>query len=90
MAEDRSRKATAPSIVEPERKHVTPTHLKDELDTAREQNFNQILSTFTEDDFKRVIAHPVFEELSLKQYLDFIGAHEKRHIHQIKEIKEQL
>ncbi|HBU92358.1 MAG TPA: DinB family protein [Bacillus pumilus] len=89
MAEDRSRKATAPSIVEPERKHVTPTHLKDELDTAREQ-LNQILSTFTEDDFKRVIAHPVFEELSLKQYLDFIGAHEKRHIHQIKEIKEQL
>ncbi|WP_342498337.1 DinB family protein [Bacillus sp. FSL M8-0350] len=90
MAEDRSKKATAPSIVEPERKHVTPpTHLKDELDTAREQ-LNQILSTFTEEDFKRVIAHPVFKELSLKQYLDFIGAHEKRHIHQIKEIKEQL
>ena len=89
MAEDRSRKATAPSIVDPERKHVTPSHLKDELDTAREQ-LNQILSTFTEDDFKRVIAHPVFEELSIEQYLDFIGAHEKRHIHQIKEIKEQL
>ncbi|OLP64044.1 hypothetical protein BACPU_27900 [Bacillus pumilus] len=89
MAEDRSRKVTAPSIVAPDRKYVTPTQLKDELDTAREQ-MNQILSTFTEEDFTRVIAHPVFEELSLKQYLDFIGAHEKRHIHQIKEIKEHL
>ncbi|MEI4791433.1 hypothetical protein WAX46_14745 [Bacillus sp. FJAT-53060] len=32
MAEDRSRKTTAPSNVEPEQKHVTPTHLKDELE----------------------------------------------------------
>ncbi|MFS0657073.1 DinB family protein [Bacillus sp. 179-C3.3 HS] len=89
LAEDRSNKATAPSIVEPDRKHVTPTQLKDELDTARDQ-LNQILSSFTEEDFKRVIAHPVFKELSIKQYLDFIGAHEKRHIHQIREVKEQV
>ncbi|MGE6629805.1 DinB family protein [Bacillus sp. NPDC077027] len=88
-AEDRSRKASAPSIVEPDRKHVTSTQLKDELDTAREQ-LNQIVSTFTEEDYNRVVPHPVFEELSVKQYLDFIGAHEKRHIHQIKEIKDQL
>ncbi|WP_053361693.1 DinB family protein [Bacillus sp. FJAT-27251] len=34
--------------------------------------------------------HPVFGRLNLKQTMEFIGGHEKRHIGQIEEIKKSL
>jgi hypothetical protein len=43
--------------------------------------------TVTED---KSMIHPVFGRMSIKQMVEFIGLHEKRHIEQIKEIKERL
>ena len=34
--------------------------------------------------------HPIFGLMSLKQWIPFVGYHEKRHILQIKEVKEKL
>jgi uncharacterized damage-inducible protein DinB len=35
-------------------------------------------------------SHPVFGRLNLKQTMEFIGGHEKRHLNQIEEIKQNL
>ncbi|PXW87084.1 hypothetical protein DFR56_106154 [Pseudogracilibacillus auburnensis] len=34
--------------------------------------------------------HPGFNMLNLSQWISFIGWHERRHIEQIKEVKEKL
>ncbi|WP_257349517.1 DinB family protein [Pseudalkalibacillus decolorationis] len=35
---------------------------------------------------KRSFAHPIFKEMQLAQWIEFIGYHERRHIKQIEEI----
>ncbi|MEC1346617.1 DinB family protein [Bacillus haynesii] len=86
--EDRSSKRKAPPYAEPERKTADALTLKAELDNVRTQ-LTSVIAAFHDEDFKRVLPHPVFEELTVRQWLDFIGHHERRHIKQIKEIKQK-
>ncbi|MDA7028544.1 DinB family protein [Bacillus sp. CLL-7-23] len=88
-SEDRRSKRKAPSFVEPERKTIDAEAIKNELDHVRTQ-LNSVISTFDKKDFQKVLPHPIFEELSVSQWIDFIGHHEIRHLHQIREIKEKL
>lgn len=89
MAEDRTNKRKAPSHFEPDQSYMSGSQMKQELDVVREQ-LTSIIASLKEDDFNRVLPHPVFQELTVKQFIDFIGHHEKRHLSQIKEIKEKI
>ncbi|MFN2743985.1 MULTISPECIES: DinB family protein [Bacillus] len=89
IAEERSPKRKAPQHVEPERKNTDLLTIKAELDNVRTQ-LTSVIAAFQEEDFQRVLPHPVFKELTVRQWIDFIGHHEKRHIQQIQEIKQKL
>jgi hypothetical protein len=49
---------------------------------------NEIIDGTVIED--KSMIHPVFGAISIKQMIEFIGLHEKRHIEQIKEIKESI
>ncbi|MEH6974214.1 MULTISPECIES: DinB family protein [Bacillus] len=89
VSEDRSVKRKAPDSLEPERKTTDLLAIKAELDHARSQ-LTTVIATLQEEDFERVLPHSVFKELTVRQWIDFIGHHEKRHVKQIQEIKKKL
>lgn len=62
--------------------------MKRELDVVREQ-LTAVIASLKEEDFERVLPHPLFQELTVRQWIEFIGHHDKRHLSQIKEIKEK-
>lgn len=88
-AQDRSNKRKAPAHLEPDHDFISGSQMKRELDVVREQ-LTAVIASLKEEDFERVLPHPVFQELTVRQWIDFIGHHEKRHLSQIKEIKEKI
>ncbi|MGN9866321.1 DinB family protein [Bacillus swezeyi] len=88
-SEDRSTKRKAPPFIEPERKSTDALTIKAELDNVRQQ-LTSVIAAFQEEDFQRVLPHPIFKELTVRQWIDFIGHHEKRHIQQIQDIKQNI
>ncbi|MEK3889365.1 DinB family protein [Bacillus sp. FSL K6-3431] len=87
---NRSTKVDAPSIVVPSDDFITLAEMKNKLFESREALIdveNSADETLLE---QRFYPHPMFGELSLKQWIPFIGLHEKRHLAQIEEIKEKL
>lgn len=76
VSEDRSVKRKAPDSLEPERKTTDLLAIKAELDHARSQ-LTTVIATLQEEDFERVLPHSVFKELTVRQWIDFIGHHEK-------------
>lgn len=88
-SENRYDKRKAPDFLEPERKTKYCLTIKTELDHARQQ-LTSIIASFHKADFQRVLPHPIFLELTVEQWIDFIGHHEKRHIKQIQDIKRKL
>lgn len=89
VAQDRNNKRKAPSHLEPAHDFISGSQMKRELDVVREQ-LTAAIASLTEEDFERVLPHPVFQELTVRQWIDFIGHHEKRHLSQMKEIKEKI
>ncbi|MEC1292297.1 DinB family protein [Bacillus mojavensis] len=88
-AQDRSNKRKAPARLEPDHDFISGSQMKRELDVVREQ-LTAVIASLKEEDFERVLPHPLFQELTVRQWIDFIGHHEKRHLSQIKEIKEKI
>ena len=87
---DRSRKLTAPSFSEPTSEFITLEDMKQKLAKSREI-FNQVVNDADPAVLEqRAYPHPAFGELSLKQWIPFIGLHEKRHLAQIEELKGKL
>lgn len=87
---DRSRKLTAPSFSEPTSEFITLEEMKRKLEKSREM-FNQVVNNADPAILEqRTYPHPAFGELSLKQWIPFIGLHEKRHLAQIEELKGKL
>ncbi|MGD6819048.1 DinB family protein [Metabacillus sp. 84] len=88
---DRSRKVPAPDYVAPRSAPIDRVETITALEEARRD-----LTQFTEllkEDFdltKRALKHPVLGELSVKQWIEFVGYHEKRHLLQIQEVKESI
>lgn len=87
---DRSIKRTAPET-------ISPASLvnKEEILNALSQSRAQLIKIFDsippeQDLTTRGFKHPVFPMLSLKQWIEFIGYHEQRHLAQIEEIKQQI
>ncbi|MGG3626349.1 DinB family protein [Bacillus gobiensis] len=89
IVEDRSHPRKAPEKLMPDRKSITLEQCKNELDQAREQ-LTIIISSISEKDLTKVLPHAVFKELTVAQWIGFIGHHEVRHSKQIEEILEKL
>lgn len=90
LAVNRSTKIKAPSIVEPENKFITLVEMKKRLSQSREALTKVVDTADSSLLAQRAYPHPVFGELTLKQWIPLIGLHEKRHLAQIEELKEEL
>ncbi|PID05583.1 MULTISPECIES: DinB family protein [unclassified Sporosarcina] len=87
---DRSNKIEAPDFVTPTLEYSTLHDLKSKL-TATHSTLHDVAENATEDQLAvKSYPHPVFGEMSLTQWIPFVGYHEQRHIEQIKEVKQQL
>lgn len=87
---DRSNKIEAPDFVTPTLEYSTLHDLKSKL-TATHSTLHNVAENATEDQLAvKSYPHPVFGEMSLTQWIPFVGYHEQRHIEQIKEVKQQL
>ncbi|AZB44123.1 DinB family protein [Bacillus sp. FJAT-42376] len=88
---DRTRKVPAPEHVSPGPVPIDRTETITALEEARRDlnNFTELLSK--DFDLKtRSLRHPVLGEVSIKQWIEFVGYHEERHLLQIKEVKEKI
>ena len=86
---DRSKKVKA--TVEPPVNFFTKKELIALLEEARFQYLQAIFNETHEKILaKKSVEHPAFGLISLKNIVDFIWMHERRHLEQIEEIKEEL
>jgi uncharacterized damage-inducible protein DinB len=85
---DRSKKAKSP--IEPSSEFKTKEELISRLNHSREKVVALLEETSPDILEEKPLSHPVFGKLSVKQTLEFIASHEKRHLEQIEEIKQSL
>ncbi len=87
---NRDVKVEAPSYVVPSDSFQTLDEVKDKLAESRSA-FVQLVHNADENDLEqKSFPHPLFKDLSLKQWIPFVGFHEKRHLLQIEELKSKL
>ncbi|MFE0504817.1 DinB family protein [Peribacillus butanolivorans] len=87
---NREVKVSAPLFVIPSEAFQTLDEVKNKLSESR-QAFIQVVDSANEKDLEqKSFPHPLFKELSLKQWIPFVGLHEKRHLLQIEELKSKL
>jgi uncharacterized damage-inducible protein DinB len=87
---DRTFKLEAPSYVTPSDDFTTFSTIQEKLLKSRTALEAFIDEADEKKMLKRSIPHPIFGRLHLKQWVEFIGWHEKRHLVQIEEIKAEL
>ncbi|WP_099157413.1 DinB family protein [Virgibacillus ndiopensis] len=87
---DRSQKVNAPDYTVPSDEFFTLDEMKLKLEASRQGLLRLVANTDENELERKGFPHPVFGQMSLSQWIPFIGWHEKRHILQIQEIKEQL
>ncbi|MEI4624097.1 DinB family protein [Bacillus pfraonensis] len=85
---DRTKKFTAPEILEPSLEAFEVHQMIDLLNDSRKKLMT-FLSTIEDVSIlaKKSVKHPALGELLLDQWIELIYLHEQRHIEQIKEIK---
>lgn len=87
---DRSRRIEAPAHVVPSDEPKTLEELQDELNQSR-TSFLHVLEGHSDEELTQLsFPHPVFGLMDLKQWKEFIGLHEQRHLEQMREVKEQV
>ncbi|MGJ3193331.1 DinB family protein [Peribacillus frigoritolerans] len=83
-------KVEAPPFVTPSESYQTLSEVKDKLSESRKA-FVHVVDHAKEIDLEqKSFPHPLFKDLSLKQWIPFVGLHEKRHLFQIEELKAKL
>jgi uncharacterized damage-inducible protein DinB len=87
---DRSSKIQAPPYAKPSDEFQTLCEIKQKLQNSREKLVNVCneADSFMLD--QKSFMHPVFGLMSLRQWIPFVGLHEKRHLAQIEELKRNL
>ncbi|KGR76264.1 DinB family protein [Ureibacillus sinduriensis] len=89
-ATNRKIKIDAPEFALPGNEFATLEELKTKLNVTH-QTLLKIEELADEKELKiKGFPHPVFGQMSLEQWIPFVGYHEMRHILQIKEVKEKL
>lgn len=90
LSVDRSKKVDAPEFAKPSEEFVTLEELKKKLE-ATHKGLADLANTSDEKLLaERGFQHPVFSQMSLKQWIPFVGYHEMRHTEQIIEVKTEL
>ncbi|MCM3112476.1 DinB family protein [Lederbergia lenta] len=90
LTTNRSTKVDAPSFVIPSDDFITLEEMGNKLSESRAALTNIVHSTDRALLEQRAYPHPMFGELSLQQWIPFVGLHEKRHLAQIEKLKEKL
>ncbi|MGG2091562.1 DinB family protein [Bacillus sp. S13(2024)] len=90
QATNRSHKFTAPPSMTPSNEFSTFATIQEKLLASRTSLKEFLVNAEEEKMLKRSLPHPVFGSLNVKQWVEFIGLHEKRHLAQIEEIKQEL
>ncbi|MRX74096.1 DinB family protein [Bacillus lacus] len=88
---DRSRKVEAAAALVPTAEEIQREEILTQLEEARRDllNFSNLLEREGSLE-QKALKHPVMGNLSIKQWIEFVGYHEKRHLLQIQELKETL
>lgn len=87
---NREVKVDAPSFLTPTDAFQTLDEVKSKLLSSR-KTLEEVVSNANEEDLnEKSFPHPMFKDLSLKQWVPFVGLHEKRHLSQIVELKSKL
>lgn len=90
MTVDRSRKVDAPIFVVPTKRYMSLEKMKGKLEESRNE-LNKVAHNADQIALEQnSYPHPVFGPMPLKQWIPFVGFHEKRHLAQIEEIKQKV
>ena len=87
---NRDHKIVAPQFLTPSDDFITLATIQEKLLASRTSLEEFLADTDQEELRKRSLLHPVFGLLNIKQWVEFIGLHEKRHLAQIEELKQEL
>ncbi|WP_430487908.1 DinB family protein [Priestia flexa] len=90
LTTDRSRKVPAPPQVTPSEEPQTLEEMKMKLATSRTKLEDITKRVATEELQKKSFPHPIFGDMDLAQWIEFVGYHEKRHLLQIEELKAEM
>ncbi|WP_237582634.1 DinB family protein [Pontibacillus yanchengensis] len=86
----RTQKVDAPETVQPKGHFQTIEDAKQGLEQSREATLFLIHNKDQELLQHRTFPHPLFGDMNLEQWIEFIGWHELRHLEQMKEVHNQL
>jgi hypothetical protein len=82
---NRSSKYKAPENMKPNKEFTSFLQAKESLTFSR-QSLMELLEAYTPSELKvNSGKHPAFGTISVEQWVEFIGLHERRHLAQIKE-----
>ncbi|WP_101845999.1 DinB family protein [Halobacillus sp. Marseille-P3879] len=87
---NRDYKVEAPESVQPKAQFTNVKEASDALAKSREALLFLIHNKDEETLNKYAFPHPAFGDLTVKQWVEFIGWHELRHLDQMKEAYEQV
>ncbi|PGZ95949.1 Putrescine importer [Bacillus pseudomycoides] len=88
---DRTRKRAASQQMQPTETLMKKAQMIQLLQSSREKLLNVLHSIVNEKElFERSLKHPVFDELNLYQWVQFLDLHEQRHLTQLKEAKHSI
>jgi uncharacterized damage-inducible protein DinB len=87
---NRSKKVQAPSFSIPSDQFMTLEEMQEKLHQSRQLLMKVSKEAIPSDLEQKSFPHPAFGPISLKQWISFVGYHEKRHLAQIEELKAKL
>ncbi|MGR6897399.1 DinB family protein [Rummeliibacillus sp. BSL5] len=87
---NRDVKVNAPATALPSDKFASINELEEKLSTSHQQLEELEKAVDVQLLKQKAFPHPAFGLMSLDQWIPFVGYHEKRHILQIQEVKQQL
>ncbi|MFD3447508.1 DinB family protein [Microbacteriaceae bacterium 4G12] len=90
MTKDRTRKRQAPQQFMPTETIMKREQIQSLIELSRNKLLQIVNSAQTEDLLELSSEHPVYGELNLYQWLEFLDLHEQRHLEQIQEAKRAL
>ena len=90
LSVDRTTKVEAPNEFQPTDDEASILEMEEKLATSH-QALQKIANEYSEATLaKKSMPHPAFGNMSLDQWVTFVGYHEERHTKQIEEVKEKL
>ncbi|CAG9613986.1 hypothetical protein BACCIP111899_03213 [Bacillus rhizoplanae] len=88
---DRTRKREAPQQMQPTETLMKKTQMIQLLQSSREKLLHVLHSIVNEKELlEKSLKHPIFNELNLYQWVQFLDLHEQRHLTQLKEAKHSI